>query len=57
MLSASTPQREICAQLHIDWGVLNRYKELANKTKVDYSMVGRMSEEQLCNLLQSPPVS
>lgn len=57
MLSASTPQREICAQLHIDWEVPNRYKELANKTKVDYSMVGRMSEEQLCNLLQSPPAS
>ena len=26
MLSASTPQREICAQLHIGRGVLNRYK-------------------------------
>lgn len=40
-----------------DWGVLNRYKELADKTKVDYRMVGRMSEEQLRSLLQSPPVS
>ena len=45
MLSVSTPQREICAQLHIGRGVLNRYKKLADEAKVDYSTVGRMSEE------------
>ena len=55
MLSASTPQREICAQLHIGRGVLNRYKKLADEAKVDYSTVGRMSEEQIRNLLQSAP--
>ena len=46
MLSASTPQREICAQLHIGRGVLNRYKKLADEAKVDYGTIGRMSEEQ-----------
>ncbi len=55
MLSASTPQREICAQLHIGRGVLNRYKKLADETKVDYGTIGRMSEEQIHSLLQSPP--
>mgnify|MGYP000754926109 FL=1 len=55
MLSVSTPQREICAQLHIGRGVLNRYKKLADEAKVDYSTVGRMSEEQIRNLLQSAP--
>lgn len=57
MLSVSTPQREICAQLHIGRGVLSRYKKLADEAKVAYSTVGRMSEEQIHNLLQSPPVS
>lgn len=57
MQSAFTPQREIYAQLHIDRGVLNRYKKLADEAKVDYSTVGRMSEEQIRSLLQSPPVS
>ena len=33
MLAASTPQREICAQLHIGRGVLNRYKKLADEAK------------------------
>lgn len=37
MLSACTPQREICAQLHIGRGVLNRYKKLADEAKIDYS--------------------
>ena len=55
MLSASTPQREICAQLHIGRGVLNRYKKLADEAKVDYSAIGKMSEEQIHSLLQSPP--
>ncbi len=55
MLSASTPQREICAQLHIGRGVLNRYKKLADEAKVDYGTIGRMSEEQIHSLLQSPP--
>ena len=55
MLSASTPQREICTQLHIDRGVLNRYKKLADEAKVDYGTIGRMSEEQIHSLLQSPP--
>lgn len=44
MLSASTPQREICAQLHIGRGVLNRYKKLADEAKVNYGTIGRMSE-------------
>ena len=43
MLSASTPQREICAQLHIGRGVLNRYKKLADEAKVDYGTIGRIS--------------
>ena len=47
MLSASTPQREICAQLHIGRGVLNRYKKLADEAKVAYGTIGRMSEEQI----------
>lgn len=51
MLSASTPQREICAQLHIGRGVLNRYKKLADEAKVDYGTIGRMSEEQIHSLL------
>ena len=55
MLSASTPQREICAQLHIGRGVLNRYKKLADESKVDYGTIGRMSEEQIHSLLQSSP--
>ena len=55
MLSASTPQREICAQLHIGRGVLNRYKKLADEAKVDYGTIGRMSEGQIHSLLQSPP--
>lgn len=55
MLSACTPQREICAQLHIGRGVLNRYKKLADEAKIDYSTVGRMSEDQIRSLLQSPP--
>ncbi|WP_278411033.1 hypothetical protein [Phocaeicola coprocola] len=55
MLSACTPQREICAQLHIGRGVLNRYKKLADEAKVDYSTVGRMSEDRIRSLLQSPP--
>ena len=55
MLSASTPQREICAQLHIGRGVLNRYKKLADEAKVAYGTIGRMSEEQIHSLLQSAP--
>ena len=55
MLSASTPQREICAQLHIGRGVLNRYKKLADEAKVAYGTIGRMSEEQIHGLLQSAP--
>ena len=35
--------------------MLNRYKKLADEAKVDYSTVGRMSEEQIRNLLQSAP--
>ena len=57
MLSVSTPQREICAQLHIGRGMLNRYKKLADEAKVAYSTIDRMSEEQIHNLFQSPPVS
>ncbi len=55
MLSASIPQWEICTQLHIGRGVLNRYKKLADEAKVDYGTIGRMSEEQIHSLLQSPP--
>ena len=53
MLSASTPQREICAQLHIGLGVLNRYKKLADEAQVDYSTVGKISEEQIRSLLDT----
>ena len=55
MLSASTPQREICAQLHIGRGVLSRYKKLADEAGVAYSAIGKMTEEQIHGLLQSAP--
>lgn len=57
MLSVSTPQHEICAQLHIRRGVLNDYKKLTDEAKVDYSTVGRMSEDQIHSLLRFFPIS
>lgn len=55
LLAASTPQREICSQLKMGRGVLNRYKKLAGQSGYSFSELAKKEDCQLILLLQSPP--
>jgi len=47
MLAAQNSQREICEQLHMGRGVLNNYKQLADVSGTPYSVLGRMSDDEI----------
>ena len=52
-LAKNVPQREICKDLHIGRGVLNRYKKAADDHKIAYATLGRMSNEEISDFLKS----
>ena len=53
LLAANISQRDICRELHIGRGVLNRYKKAADDHKTSYATLGRMSNEEIFNFLKS----
>ena len=53
MLAAGIPHREICEHLHMDRGVLAKYKRAADDRQLSYADGGRMSNEELDSFLKS----
>ena len=53
MLAGNIPQRDICEQLHMGRGVLDKYKKAAVASGATFSELGRMSDEEIGSFLMS----
>ena len=53
MLAGNIPQRDICEQLRMGRGVLDKYKKAAVASGATFSELGRMSDEEIGSFLMS----
>ena len=53
MLAGNIPQRDICEQLRMGRGVLDKYKKAAIASGATFSELGRMSDEEIGSFLMS----
>ena len=53
MLAGNIPQRDICDQLHMGRGVLDKYKKAAVASGATINEHGRMSDEEIGSFLMS----